>query len=230
MRVSNSWGYLFCVFLRSVHEKEVEISHKSFQWKFGSSWSESSVRSGETFHLNQSKSRIRIRGKVEKQRNVVCFICSFISLLSCCLFLSSKSVYVSYVEFILTNSLALDTILDKFGTKHLFLCLNHSLLHDNNIRLGFSREILFFEWKISSEILFCWRCVCSILRVFAKFIMEIICVCALWWSGKLFTPIENCFAQNEVLDRETGWSLMEFTKKSFHWIRNSRRVATAQLV
>ena len=78
------------------------------------------MRSGETFHLNQSESRIRIRGKVEKQRNVVCFICSFISLLSCCLFLSSKSVYVSYVEFILTNSLALDTILDKFGTKHLF--------------------------------------------------------------------------------------------------------------
>ena len=41
---------------------------------------------------------------------------------------------------------------------------------------------------------------CSILRVFAKYIMKIIRVCALWWSGEL-SPLKraNCFHWDEIL-------------------------------
>ena len=68
---------------------------------------------------------------------------------------------------------------------------------------------IFFLYQLWMRILLVFLCLfnfggcfqsCSILRVFAKYIMKIIRVCALWWSGEL-SPLKraNCFHWDEIL-------------------------------
>ena len=91
------------------------------------------------------------------------------------------------------------------GTHSLSLSVTWQQI-STTIRLNFSQKFDKFKCKISSQNVRRWKSVCSILGVFAKFIMEIICVCTLWWSSKLST---NCFPQNEVFHWREDWLIFD---------------------
>lgn len=87
--------------------------------------------------------------------------------------------------------------------------------------LSYSIFFLYFLWKWNLLSVFplclfnfgdCFQS-CSILRVFAKYIMKIIRVCALWWSGEL-SPLKraNCFHWDEILN--LGLIFADFWKPS----------------